>query len=74
MTKDIDSALLGPCVTHTGGVAAFAEHLHVDALATNGWSTLHSYDAGDVGAFVLTPERPGGGGGGGGGGGRGGGS
>jgi hypothetical protein len=65
VTRAIDGALLGPCAAVTGGVAAFAEHLYVDALATNGWSTLNQYDASDLRAFVLTPEPEAGGGGGG---------
>ncbi len=61
LSEPIDDALLGPCKTATGGVAAYAEHLYVTALATNGWSRLYGYDAGDVAAFVLTPKKPGGG-------------
>ena len=38
-------------------VAAFSEALHVWALATNGWSRLHAYDAFDHAAFVLAPEE-----------------
>jgi hypothetical protein len=44
--------LLGSCVN-----AAFAEHLHVNAKATNGWSRLDQYDAADLRAFALAPEE-----------------
>ena len=42
------SSLLGACVN-----AAFAEHLHVVAKATNGWGQLSQYDAEALGAFAL---------------------
>jgi hypothetical protein len=46
--------LLGAC-----SKAAFAENLHVDALATDGWSTLDYLDADAVPvAFALEPEPP----------------
>lgn len=43
--------LLGGC-----SVAGFAEHLHVYAMATNGWSRQSQLDAHDVRAFVLAPK------------------
>ena len=46
--------LLGTC-----SKAAFAENLHVDALATDGWSTLDYLDADAIPvAFALEPEPP----------------
>ncbi|QOJ23397.1 MAG: hypothetical protein HRU78_06780 [Gammaproteobacteria bacterium] len=46
--------LLGDC-----SKAAFAENLHVDALATDGWSTLDYLDANATPvAFALEPEPP----------------
>ena len=46
--------LLGTC-----SKAAFAENLHVDALATDGWYTLDYLDADAVPvAFALEPEPP----------------
>lgn len=46
--------LLGTC-----SKAAFAENLHIDALATDGWSTLDYLDADAVPvAFALEPEPP----------------
>jgi len=46
--------LLGAC-----DKAAFAENLHVDALATDGWSTLDYLDATAIPvAFALEPEPP----------------
>lgn len=51
-TKEVPIAgLLGPCAQ-----AAFAENLYVTALATDGSSRLHGYDAGDVAAFALEPS------------------
>lgn len=44
------SSLLGP----TCPQAAFAERIHVDATATDGYATLQAYDASDLGAFALT--------------------
>jgi len=45
----------GPCGTHCIK-AAFAEYLHVDALATDGFSTLDYLDADGVPkAFALEP-------------------
>jgi len=37
--------------------AAFAQSLHVRALATDGSSRLSRYDAGDIRAFALTPKE-----------------
>lgn len=46
--------LLGTC-----SKAAFAENLHVDALATDGWSTLDYLNADAIPvAFALEPEPP----------------
>jgi hypothetical protein len=46
------SVLLGTCVN-----AAFGEHLHVAAKATNGWHDhLSQYDAEALGAFALEHE------------------
>lgn len=44
-----------PAGCDTGGcpVAGFSENLHVDALATDGWSRLQYLDANAVRAFVL---------------------
>jgi hypothetical protein len=57
-TKDVPVATLlagGPCGT-VCVKAAFAETLHVDALATDGWSTLDYLDADGVPkAFALEP-------------------
>lgn len=52
-SKDVPVAnLLGGCTK-----AAFAENLHVDALATDGWSTLNYLDADATPvAFALEPE------------------
>lgn len=54
-SKDVPVAdLLGGCTK-----AAFAENLHVDALATDGWSTLNYLDANAIPvAFALEPEPP----------------
>ncbi|HCS66059.1 MAG TPA: hypothetical protein DIW64_19410 [Cellvibrio sp.] len=43
--------LLGICVA--GGKAAFAEHVYVTALATNGYDRLSYLDASDLAAFAL---------------------
>lgn len=43
--------LLGTCPDK----AAFAEHLYVDGLHTNGTSILNSFDASDLAAFALEP-------------------
>jgi hypothetical protein len=52
--KDFSPAqLLGVCAA--GGKAAFAEHLHVYALATNGYSRLTHLDASGLAAFALEP-------------------
>lgn len=52
--KDFSPAqLLGACAA--GGKAAFAEHLHVYALATNGYSRLTYLDASGLAAFALEP-------------------
>ncbi|MDO8342472.1 MAG: hypothetical protein Q7T48_04675 [Cellvibrio sp.] len=45
--------LLGICVA--GGKAAFAEHVYVTALATNGYDRLSYLDASDLAAFALEP-------------------
>ncbi len=45
--------LLGIC--STGGKAAFAEHLYVKALATDGSNQLFTLDASKLAAFALTP-------------------
>ncbi|WP_331345146.1 hypothetical protein [Cellvibrio sp. UBA7661] len=45
--------LLGMCVA--GGKAAFAEHVYVSALATNGYDRLSYLDASDLAAFALEP-------------------
>lgn len=45
--------LLGICVA--GGKAAFAEHVYVTALATNGYDRLSYLDAADLAAFALEP-------------------
>jgi len=39
-------------------VAGFAEHLYVDALATNGWTNELGYDAQKLAAFVLSKTPP----------------
>ena len=44
--------LLGPCPDK----AAFAEHLYVDGLHTNGTSILDSFDASALAAFALEPK------------------
>lgn len=50
-TKQVSIAgLLGPC-----DQAAFSENLNVTALATNGSSLIHDYNAGDIAAFALEP-------------------
>ncbi|MGH9166107.1 MAG: hypothetical protein ACRDZW_11450, partial [Acidimicrobiales bacterium] len=55
-TKNVPvPTLLGDCP----GKAAFAETIHVDALATDGWSTLEYLDAdGPTKAFALEPAPP----------------
>jgi hypothetical protein len=35
-------------------VAGFSENLHVDSLATDGWTSELGYDANAVRAFVLS--------------------
>jgi len=45
--------LLGVCAA--GGKAAFAEHIYVHALATNGYDRLSYLDASDLAAFALEP-------------------
>jgi hypothetical protein len=45
--------LLGLCAA--GGKAAFAEHIYVYALATNGYDRLSYFDAADLAAFALEP-------------------
>lgn len=54
-SKDVPVAdLLGDCEK-----AAFAENLHIDALATDGWNTLNYLDADATPvAFALEPEPP----------------
>jgi len=47
------ATLLGSCPS-----AAFSEVIDVDAMATDGWSTLHEYDAGDSAAFALDVPCP----------------
>lgn len=49
------AALLGSCYQQGTGKAAFAETLHVAAMATDGYSRLSNKDAGDVAAFALEP-------------------
>lgn len=44
------AVLLGGCT-----IAGFAETLHVDAMATDGWSRLSGYDDDKVRAFALAP-------------------
>lgn len=39
-------------------IAAFSEHLHVNALAHTGWGEINAYDASDHAAFVLAPPDP----------------
>ncbi len=39
-------------------VAGFAEHLYVDAMATNGWTNELGYDAQKLAAFVLSKTPP----------------
>jgi len=46
--------LLGRCTA--GGKAAFAEHLYVYALATNGNQRIHAFDASALAAFALEPK------------------
>jgi hypothetical protein len=41
LTSTSDPINCPPCI----GKAAFAEHLHVYATATDGWYTLNAYDA-----------------------------
>ncbi len=48
--------MLGACAAQVGGVAAFAEHLHVYTTATNGWGRVLGNDAHAVRAFVLSPQ------------------
>lgn len=48
------ATLLGIC--GGDGKAAFAEHLHIDGLATNGNVVLNTFDAGALAAFALEPE------------------
>ncbi len=38
--------------------AAFAERLYVDAMATDGWRTLHQYDDSALAAFALDTPCP----------------
>jgi hypothetical protein len=47
------STLLGSCSN-----AAFSERLDVRATATNGYSTLSGYNAGDNAAFALATPCP----------------
>lgn len=47
------ATLLGSCPS-----AAFSEVIDVDALATDGWSTLHEYDDRDSAAFALDVPCP----------------
>ncbi|KAA1245999.1 hypothetical protein [Aquimarina sp. RZ0] len=46
--------LLGICTSE--GKAAFAEHLYVNALATNGNHEINSYDSSALAAFALEPK------------------
>ncbi|OEJ98507.1 hypothetical protein A8C32_04650 [Flavivirga aquatica] len=46
--------LLGICTSE--GQAAFAEHLYVNALATNGNQEINAYDSSKLVAFALEPE------------------
>jgi hypothetical protein len=46
--------LLGICTA--GGKAAFAEHLGIHALATNGSNQLYFLNASALAAFAMTPE------------------
>ena len=46
-------SLLGPCSN-----AAYAEHLQVTAMATNGYGRLSGYDAADNAAFALAVPCP----------------
>lgn len=46
--------LLGICTAE--GKAAFAEHLYVNALATNGNNEIDAYDASALAAFALEPS------------------
>jgi len=46
--------LLGICTSE--GKAAYAEHLYVNALATNGDHEINAYDASKLAAFALEPE------------------
>jgi len=49
------TTLLGPCIE-----AAFSENLYVFAKATTGWRhRINRFDASDVRAFALTPEKSG---------------
>ncbi len=45
--------LLGVC--NAGGKAAFAEHVHVNALTINGNNNIDAYDASAMAAFALEP-------------------
>jgi hypothetical protein len=45
------AAILGTCIQ-----AGFAEHLHVQAKATDGWRTLDEYNAHAVRGFALAPK------------------
>ncbi len=47
--------LLGDCYAAGTGKAAFAESLHVAAMATDGYSRLSGNDAGGIAAFALEP-------------------
>lgn len=48
--------LLSECVA--GGKAAFAEHVRVYTLATNGYGRLNYLDDADLAAFALEPATP----------------
>ncbi|MDB5201874.1 MAG: hypothetical protein JWQ27_1283 [Ferruginibacter sp.] len=47
--------LLDQCYNNGTGKAAFAETLHIAAIATDGYNRLTGKDAGDVAAFALEP-------------------
>ncbi len=47
--------LLGDCYAGGTGKAAFAESLHVAAMATDGYARLSGNDAGSLAAFALEP-------------------
>ena len=47
--------LLGECTS--GGKAAFAERLYVDALAVNGNTRINEFDASSLAAFALEPSE-----------------